>query len=193
MSKPKLVFVIGSQGSGKSTVCKELRETLSNTTLMDLSAVKDKTNVGERQMYRFHSNILTMLDNSKHTTMNWVICRSFMCEKIYCNLGFKEYSFKMYYRFLVEQLEYLAKDFEVFFILLTTNPTALETRLKRSKFEYNPFSIENSMKQQEQYQIELRALAERNNNIRCFEIENDVLDKTVNTIKDLILTDVVGE
>jgi hypothetical protein len=160
---------------------------------MDLSSIKGKTNVQERKMYNYHSNILTMLENSKRCNMNFLFSRSFMSEKIFCNLGAKEYDFKMYYRFLVEQLEYLAKDYDVYFILLTTNPAALETRLKRSKFEYNPFSIENSMKQQEQYQIELRALAKRNNNIRCFEIENDVLDKTVNTIKDLILTNVIGE
>ena len=168
MSKSKLVFVEGSQGVGKSTICRELREQLKYTTLLDLSAVGDKSNVGERRMFNYHSNLLTMFDNSKYTTMNWVCCRSFMSEKIYCNLGYKQYDFKMYYRFLVEQLEYLAKDFDVYFILLLSNPTALETRLKRSKFEYNPFSIENSMKQQEQYQIELRALAKRNNNIKCF-------------------------
>jgi thymidylate kinase len=193
MNKPKLIFVEGCQGSGKSTICKELREQLKYTTLLDLSAVKDKTNVGERQMYQFHSNLLSMFENSKNTTMNWVCCRSFMSEKIYCNLGFKQYNFNMYYNFLVEQLEYLTKDYDIYFILLTTNPNALETRLKRNKFEYNPFSIENSMKQQEQYQLELRALANRDNEIRCFEIENDDLDKTVNTIKELILTNMIGE
>lgn len=192
MDKPKLVFIIGSQGSGKSTICKELRESLSNTTLMDLSAVKDKTEVGERKMYRFHKNLLDMFENSKFTTMNWVICRSFMCEKIYCNLGFKEYSFEMYYRLLVEQLESLAKEYDINIILLKVNPKLLETRLKRDKFEYQKFSVESSMKQQEQYQLELRKLANRKNEIKCFEIENDNLQTTLNTIQDIILGGFLG-
>lgn len=193
MNKPKLIFIEGCQGVGKSTICKELREQLKYTTLLDLSAIKDKTNIGERRMWKYHSNLLSMFENSKHTTMNWVCCRSFMSEKIYCNLKYKQYDFKMYYRFLVEQLEYLAKDYDVYFILLTTNSKDLEIRLKRDKAEYVKFSVENSMKQQEQYQLELRALANGNNDIKCFEIENNDLDKTVNTIKDLILTNMIGE
>lgn len=193
MNKSKITFIIGGQASGKSTVVSALRESLKYTTSMDLSAVQDKTNVGERQMYRMHSNILDMFEKSKYTTMNWLVCRSFICEKIYCNLGFKKYSFETYYRFLVEQLEYLAKDYDVNIILLTVNEEQLKERLNRNKFEYNPFSVENSMKQQEQYQLEIRKIAKRDNNIKVFEIENDNLDKTIETIKELILSGMIGE
>ena len=50
--KPKLIFIEGSQGCGKSTICKELREKMKYSTLMDLSAIEDKTESGERAMYK---------------------------------------------------------------------------------------------------------------------------------------------
>ena len=39
----------------------------------------------------------------------------------------------------------------------------------------------------EQYQIEFRNMAKQDTDIKVFEIENDILDRTVNTIKDIIL------
>ena len=37
--KPKLIFIEGACGSGKSTICRELREKMKYTTLLDLSAI----------------------------------------------------------------------------------------------------------------------------------------------------------
>ena len=63
--KPKLIYVLGGQGTGKSTICHQLRDKLSYTTLLDLSAVEDKTKSGERAMFKYHDNILQMFDNTK--------------------------------------------------------------------------------------------------------------------------------
>ena len=191
--KPKLIFIEGCQASGKSTICKELREKLKYTTLMDLSAIEDKTESGERAMYKYHSSILDMFDDTKYCGMNYVVCRSFMSEKIYCNLGYKPYSFEQYYRVLVKQLECLTRYYDVYFILLTTNQYDLSIRLKRDKAEYHKFSIENSLAQQEEYQKEFRKLARiTDDNLYILEIENDNIERVVNTIIKVVTEGLIG-
>ena len=191
--KPKLIFIEGCQGSGKSTICKELREKLSYTTLMDLSAIEDKTESGERAMYKYHNSILDMFDNTKYCGMNYVVCRSFMSEKIYCNLGYKPYSFDQYYRVLVKELEYLTRYYDVYFILLTTNQYDLSIRLKRDKAEYHKFSVENSLAQQEEYQKEFGKLARiTDDNLYILEIENDNIERVVNTIIKVVTEGLIG-
>ena len=108
--KPKLIYILGGQGTGKSTICHQLRDKLSYTTLLDLSAVEDKTESGERAMFKYHNNILQMFDNTKFCGMSWLCCRSFICEHVFCSLGCKEYDFEKYYRVLIKELEYLSKQ-----------------------------------------------------------------------------------
>lgn len=191
--KPKLIFIEGCQASGKSTICKELREKMKYSTLMDLSAIEDKTESGERAMYKYHSSILDMFDDTKYCGMNYVVCRSFMSEKIYCNLGYKPYTFEQYYRVLVKELEYLTKWYDVYFILLTTNQYDLSIRLKRDKAEYHKFSVENSLAQQEEYQKEFRKLARiTDDDLYIFEMENDNMERVVNTIIKVVNEGLIG-
>ena len=191
--KPKLIFIEGACGSGKSTICRELREKMKYTTLMDLSAIEDKTESGERAMFRYHDNILQMFDNTKYCGMSYVVCRSFMSEKIYCNLGYKPYSFEQYYRVLVKELEYLAKWYDLYFILLTTNQYDLSIRLKRDKAEYHKFSVENSLAQQGEYQKEFRKLAKTTDDgLHVLEIENDNIERVVNTIIKIVTEGLIG-
>ena len=191
--KPKLIFIEGAQASGKSTICKELREKLKYTTLMDLSAIEDKTESGERAMYKYHSSILDMFDDTKYCGMNYVVCRSFMSEKIYCNLGYKPYSFDGFYRVLVKELGYLTRYYDVYFILLTTNQYDLSIRLKRDKAEYHKFSVENSLVQQEEYQKEFRKLARiTDDDLYILEMENDNIERVVNTIIKVVNEGLIG-
>lgn len=193
MDKPKLIFIEGACGSGKSTICRELREKIKYTTLMDLSAIEDKTESGERAMFRYHDNILQMFDNTKYCGMSYVVCRSFMSEKIYCNLGYKPYSFEQYYRVLVKELEYLTRYYDIYFVLLTTNQYDLSIRLKRDKAEYHKFSVENSLAQQEEYQKEFRKLARTtDDDLYILEMENDNIERVVNTIIKVVNEGLIG-
>ena len=191
--KPFIIFLEGSQGCGKSTIGDVLREKLKSTTLISLSAIEDKTESGERAMYKYHDSIFDMFDNTKYCGMNYVVCRSFMSEKIYCNLGYKPYSFEQYYRVLVKQLEYLTRYYNVYFILLTTNQYDLSIRLKRDKAEYHKFSVENSLAQQEEYQKEFRKLARiTDDNLYILEMENDNIERVVNTIIKVVNEGLIG-
>ena len=59
--KPKIIFIEGMQAVGKSSITKQLREKLGNTTLLDLSGVKDKTIEGRDKTYRYHKKILHLM------------------------------------------------------------------------------------------------------------------------------------
>lgn len=192
MDKPFIVFIEGAQGTGKSTVCRELREQMKYVTLLDLNGIGDKTESGEHKMFTYHNTIIDMFDYSKFCEMNYVCCRSYLSERIYCNLGYKPYSFDKYNMILLNNIDYLTKWYDIYFILLTASEEDLKVRLNRDKFAYQKFSVENSLAQQEQYQIEFRNMAKQDTDIKVFEIENDILDRTVNTIKDIILGGFLG-
>ena len=185
--KPFILLVEGSQGCGKSTVCKELREQMKYVTLLDLNGVGDKTEEGRNKMFKYHNQILDMFDYTKICGMNYVCCRSFLSETIYCNLGYKPYSFANHNNILINNLDYLTRWYDVYFILLTAKEEDLKIRLNRDKFAYHSFSVENSLAQQEQYRKEFRNMINQKTNIKVYEIENDNLERTVNSIKDIIL------
>ena len=194
MSKPKLVFAEGCVGAGKSCITKALREQLPYTMLLDLSSIKDKTiETGRDKMYKYHSKILQMFEDTAECGMSYVCSRSFLSELCYTELGFKEYSFKVNADALMSNVDFLTKFYDVYFILIKTNEEQLKDRLKRDKFQYVEHSVKNAMIQQQMYETIFRNYARENNSIKFFEIENDVLDRTVNTIKDLILSGMLGD
>ena len=160
---------------------------------LDLSAIGDKTEEAQHKMFKYHNQILDMFDYTKFCEMNYVCCRSFLSERIYCNLGFKPYSFDRYLNVLINNIDYLTKWYNVCFVLLLATEEDLKIRLNRDKFAYQSFSVESSLAQQKQYQKEFMNLAKMNTGIKVYEIENDNLPRTVNTIKDIILTGMIGE
>ena len=190
--KPKLIYVLGACGVGKSTICHRLRDKLKYTTLLDLSAVEDKTESGQRAMFKYHDNILQMFDNTKFCGMSWLCCRSFICEHVFCSLGCKEYDFEKYYRVLIKELEYLSRWYNINIFLITADEEDLEVRLQRDKFAYNPFSVKNSLMQQEQYKKEMQRLAKDTEDIKLFEIENNNIERTIDTIVKIINEGLIG-
>ena len=190
--KPFVCFIESAQGVGKSTVLKALRETLPYTTSMDLTGNPDRTIEGKDKIFKYHSRILRMFEDTHLLGMNWLCSRSYMSEAIYCSLGAKPYDFKFASHLLRQECEYLTEYYNIYFIHLTATEEQLKERLKRDKFEYNPFSVENSLKQQEEYKKEMLLLAKECENVKVFEIQNDDLQATVNTIKDLILSGMIG-
>lgn len=193
MSKPKLVFVEGSIGSGKSSITKLLREQLPHTTLLDLSSIQDKSKeAGKDKMMKYHSKMLQMFEDTIECEMSYVCSRSFLSELCYTELGFKEYSFKKNADELMMSVDYLTKFYDVYFILLLVNEEQLKDRLKRDKFQYVEHSVQNALIQQSMYQMIFKRYADGDNNIRFFEIENNRLDATINTIK-VITEGFIGE
>lgn len=187
MDKPFILILEGSVGSGKSTLSKLIRENMPYTMLLDLSAIKDKSEeTGKDKMYKYHSKILQMFEDTIGCDMSYVCSRSFLSELCYTELGFKKYSFKENANELMSTVEYLTKYYNIYFVLLTVDKEQLEDRLRRDKFEYVKHNIENAMIQQNMYKKIFRYYATKNTDINFFEVTNSDLNATVNTIKNII-------
>lgn len=191
--KPKIIFIEGSQGVGKSSVTKELREKLKYTTMLDLNAIGDKSFEGRNKMYKYHKGILNMFDDNKYNGMNFLCSRSYFSEAVYCELGYKSYDFEVQTNSLTSELTYLTKYYDIYFIVLTATEEELEERLNRNKFAYNKFSVENSLNQQNVYKRYLRYLSNKSErSVRCFEVPNRNINDTVDVIMNSILTNMIG-
>ena len=117
MDKPFILILEGSVGSGKSTLSKLIRENMPYTMLLDLSAIKDKSEeTGKDKMHKYHSKILQMFEDTIGCDMSYVCSRSFLSELCYTELGFKEYSFKENANELMSTVEYLTKHYNIFFV-----------------------------------------------------------------------------
>lgn len=187
-NKPKLIIIDGSCGVGKSTVCNHLREQMTSTNLLSLSGVADKTITGSTKSEIYHHQVLDMIRNTSKCSLNYILCRSFMSEKVYCNLGIKPYSFQREYDVLVESLQNLTIHYDVYFFVLVADSVAYEERLKRNKGEYVKFSVDNSLRQQEQYVAELVKLRESAPSVECRFVStmNRTSEETAQSIMDFI-------
>lgn len=187
-NRPKLIIVEGSQASGKSTIADFLREQMTSTNLLSLSGVADKTITGATKSEIYHHQVLDMIRNTSKCSLNYILCRSFMSEKVYCNLGIKPYSFQREYDVLVEALNNLTVHYDVYFFVLVADTNAYEERLKRNKGEYVKFSVDNSLRQQEQYVAELVKLRESAPCVECRFVStmNRTSEETAQSIMNFI-------
>ena len=162
--KPIVVFVHGGQGCGKSTVTNILREQWTHTVLMRLSGVPSSQDNAQEKSKQYHYEMMRSVYNCgvAQTGMSFVFDRSFLCEKIYANLGFKTYSFEEETVFLREEgLEPLLEYYRVYMVLLTANEETLTKRLCRGdkpQFEQVEFKAKNSLAQQQEYLKEFQKL-----------------------------------
>lgn len=151
INKPKLIFIEGSAGVGKSSVTNYLREHMLSTSLVRLSGIKTKESNGASLSFVYHLSVLSMLKECQLSEMNWVFDRSFISDRVYAKLGYKEYDFNLEFNALTQVLYDLTKYYDIHVIVLTANETTYENRLKRDKAEYQKFSVQSSLDQQKTY------------------------------------------
>lgn len=188
MKKQRLIFVHGGQGCGKSTITNLLREGMLHTTLMRLAGVPSTQTCANVMALNYHLAMLQAVQLSKNTGMNFVFDRSFLCEKVYANLGFKPHDFKFEMMKLNHQLNQLANDYEVWFVLLTASEEALMERLNREgkpQFEGVAFDPTNSLRQQQEYQNEflklpssVKTLVMKTDHLTPNEVANYIIELT---------------
>ena len=161
--KQSLLFVHGAQGSGKSTLTNLLREKLTHTTLMRLAGVPADQEDPNTQALRYHVAMLEAVNQAYGTGMNFIFDRSYLCEKVYANLGFKEHSFDKELKVITSGMKELSKRYNIYFVLLTASKEVFQQRLKRegkTVFEGIEFDAQNSINQQEEYLNEFEDLPE---------------------------------
>ena len=184
LKRQKIIFVHGGQGCGKSSVTNALREKMTHTTLMRLAGVPSSEE-GALNSLRYHMSMLESVNQCYGTGMNFVFDRSFMCERVYANLGFKPHTFDKEVNILRRGIEQLSTRYDIYFVLLTANQETLQQRLNREgkpQFEDVIFDAKNSFKQQKEYLNEFDYLSER---VGIFVINTDNL--SVDEIASLII------
>lgn len=145
-----IIIVEGPQGVGKSTLANFLRENLPTTNLYRLSGIADKTESGKIKNKIMYLGLINYMESLEETELNLVFDRTFFSEQVYCMLGYKEYTFDEEYKRLVKKLSEL--DYNIYFVVLYLKDINLyEKRLRRIHHDYQKFSLESSVKQQEAY------------------------------------------
>ena len=185
--KPKLIIIEGSQGVGKGVITTLLREKIPYSTLMRLSGIKDNTKeTGLNKVYKLRSNELSFILNCAKLNTTFILDRCHLSEKVYCNLGYKQYDFNVETKTLNGYLDILTDFYDVYIIGLILEDTNIYAeRLKRDKaiFEHSKFNIDNSIRQQNEYIKEITNIQNNYKNIKCLLIDNSTdPEDTLNSI-----------
>lgn len=178
-NRGNIIIIEGPQGVGKSTMANFLRDNLASSNLYRLTGIKDKTKTGYDKNKRMYLNLLNYMEELEDTELNLIFDRTFFTEQVYCLLGFKEYKFDDVYERLVQKLN--ALDFNIYYVVLYLNDTSIyEKRLKRQHHQYQAFSIESSVNQQNTYLKLADNLKEPNINV--LKIATDNYEKAYNEL-----------
>jgi len=165
-----IIIIEGPQGVGKSTMANFVRDNLANSNLYRLSGIKDKTEMGYLKSKTMYLNLINYMESLEPTELNLIFDRTFFSEMVYATLGYKAYKFDDAYERLVKKLGDL--DFNIYFVVLYLKDTnTYETRLKRTHHNYQKFSKENSINQQNEYLNLLKNI--KHPNINCISIATD--------------------
>ena len=150
MARGNIIIIEGPQGSGKSTMANFLRDNLSSSNLYRLTGIKDKSITGYDKNKSMYLGLINYVESLEDTELNLIFDRTFFTEEVYSILGYKEYRFDKAYDRLVKKLSQL--DFNIYLVVLYCKDTSLyEQRLRRQHHNYQAFSVENSVNQQNAY------------------------------------------
>ena len=88
-----IIIIEGPQGVGKSTMANFIRENLAASNLYRLTGISDKTISGFEKSKTMYLGLINYMEALEETQLNLVFDRTFFTEQVYCNLGYKPYSF----------------------------------------------------------------------------------------------------
>lgn len=183
MERGNIIIIEGPQGSGKSTMANFLRDNLACSNLYRLTGIKDKTITGYEKNKKMYFNLIDYMSSLEETGLNLIFDRTFFTEQVYASLGYKDYKFDDVYEELVKRLSKL--NFNIYFVVLYCDDVSLyRERLKRVHHNYQSFSLDNSINQQNMY---LKLIDEiKEENINKIKLCVDDFDKAYTTLIDSI-------
>lgn len=180
----KCIIVEGPQGCGKTSLTNYLRDNIAAANLYRLSGQSDKTITGKEKSTKMYFALLDYLKEIEHCDMNLIFDRTFFTEEVYSLLGYKEYDFTDVYEKLLAKLGKL--DYEIYYIsLYLEDPSIFETRLKREHHNYQAFSKDNSVNQQNAYKSLLPKIKDLPNT-KVFEVAMDDFAKAYEEINSIL-------
>ena len=169
--KDVIIIVEGPQGAGKTTFSNYLREQMSSTDLYRLAGIKDKTESGHMKIKRKYDQLIEYMKVCEDS--NLVFDRTFFSNEVYSRLGYLDYDFSDTFNELLEKLDNI-KNAEIYLIVLyLENEQEYVKRIKRDKHQYQKFSLENSMNQQNEYLKLADEVKEKTKNINVIKFASD--------------------
>jgi len=182
--KMKCIIIEGPQGCGKTSLANYLREHIPASNLYRLSGQQDKTAAGKEKSKKMYNALLDYMKAIDNSDINLIFDRTFFTEQVYSQIGFKEYDFTDIYLKLLERLGEL--NFDVYYIsLYLKDENIFKTRLKREHHNYQAFSLENSIKQQNAYKDLIPGI-KKLSNTKVYEIATDDYDEAYKEIDDIL-------
>jgi deoxyadenosine/deoxycytidine kinase len=184
MDKQRLIIVEGPQGTGKTTLTNYLRDNMSGSNLYRLSGQKDKGLNGKNYSIVMYNALINYLKVMENIPMDLIFDRTFFTEEVYARLGYKDYDFSDVYKRLVEKLT--ALNYDIYFIsLYLQNVELFEKRLKREyHHNYQSFSPENSINQQNEYHKICTEL--QNTSMNVVELAMDDFDVAYQKVDNIL-------
>ena len=165
-NRGNIIIIEGPQGVGKSTMANFLRDNLASSNLYRLTGISDKTPSGYEKNKIMYLGLINYMEALEETSLNLIFDRTFFTEQVYCSLGYKDYKFDEAYNRLVKKLSDL--DYNIYFVVLYLKDTSIyQKRLQRQHHQYQSFSLENSINQQNTY----------------LKIIDDITYKSIKTLK----------
>ena len=144
-----------------------------------LSGINDKTETGKDKNKIMYLGLINYMESLEETQLNLVFDRTFFSEEVYCMLGYKDYSFDDVYKRLIKKLNDL--DYNIYFVVLYLKDTNLyEKRLHRIHHNYQAFSLQSSIDQQNAYLKLADTMKEKN--IKVVKIAMDDYKKGYNEL-----------
>ena len=169
-SKSNLIIVEGPKGVGKTTTTNWLREQIAFSNLYRLSGPREKGQSGKFHAHSLHHQTLKYIDSLHTLNMTHILDRTFFSEYVYCELGYKPYSFRRDTEELCAQLASMHCRFNILVLSLSLHDTSLyQNRLGRAKGayleQYKPenIKIDYSIEQQHAYELLFRWVDQKYN------------------------------
>ncbi|UGO46148.1 thymidylate kinase [Bacillus phage vB_BanS_Chewbecca] len=151
---PRIIILEGTRGTGKSTLARELRQKLPETTLINFTGFHKDGEEGLSKVEDYYSAWIGAFFKLLKHDSTYVFDRCFFSEKVYSKL-YKDYNFTGSYDVLCDKLTDLADmGVKIDIIYLTVESKFdLKERLNRDKVPFASVkeSVEESLKQQEEY------------------------------------------
>lgn len=184
MEKSRMIIIEGPQGTGKTTLANFLRDNIAGSNLYRLSGQRDKSKSGLDKSIKMYDALLDYLKRMEDVPMDMIFDRTFMTEEVYARLGYKDYSFTEQYQKYAEMLNNL--NYDIYYITLYLKQINLyEKRLARdSHHNYQAFSVNNSINQQNTY-LTICDELEKYDNINTERICMDEFDSAYCKVKTL--------
>lgn len=177
--KNNIIIIEGPQGVGKSTMANFLRDNLESSNLYRLTGIKDKTITGLEKNKIMYNDLIDYMKKLEPMGVNLIFDKTFFSEAVYSKLGYKPYDFSEDYKNLVRKLANL--NYNIYYVVLyLENTKTYEQRIIRNHHNYQTFSLENSINQQNTY-IEL-ANNIKEKNINIIKIATDNYDEAYNKL-----------